>query len=350
MKHTIWKNIPGYPNYEASDAGRVRKKDCVKNLKEFFYGDMKDPYLGVSIKRMDNTWMSIQLHILICLAFHGVPPHPAYIVNHKDGNKLNPLPDNLEWATQSENVIHAYATKLNRCSQHIKVTDLRTGDVINLRSINHFAQHFNLTDSFNKGIMSYNNQPWLGRYRIDLDSDYVQPKNNAWSIDVKDYYTNKVHVSISMMGASRRMGLLRKTIKRRVIIKSLALTNGCVVKSSLDERPWPIYTKQQINKSIADFKMTALKVKRIHSDLDCFDYRTNTLYVAVNFNFIEKELGIARQTVRNVVKRGILKLLTGIVIKRHDDPRSFPTITKEQIDRSISETQNRANGYLKRHK
>ena len=38
------------------------------------------------------------------------------MVNHKDGNKLNNVAENLEWVTHSENDLHAY--KLNLREPH----------------------------------------------------------------------------------------------------------------------------------------------------------------------------------------------------------------------------------------
>ena len=110
MSKVIWKDIPGYPNYQASDEGHIREKDSKRVLNEFFYGLRHTPYLGCSINNK-----SVFVHVLVCLAFHGLPPGPNYEANHKDGDKLNPVPSNLEWMTRSENVIHAYDNKLNKC-------------------------------------------------------------------------------------------------------------------------------------------------------------------------------------------------------------------------------------------
>ena len=49
------------------------------------------------------------LHRLVCEAFHGPPPSGKGDVNHKDHDKLNNHPDNLEWLSRSENMTAAYA-------------------------------------------------------------------------------------------------------------------------------------------------------------------------------------------------------------------------------------------------
>lgn len=47
-------------------------------------------------------------HRLICRAVYG--PSNGRVVNHKDGDKLNNHPDNLEWCSHSENLKHSHSS------------------------------------------------------------------------------------------------------------------------------------------------------------------------------------------------------------------------------------------------
>lgn len=63
------------------------------------------------ILTIDKKQKSFRAHRLVAEAF--IPnPKNLPIVNHIDGNKLNNNVSNLEWVTNSENVIHAYKNNL----------------------------------------------------------------------------------------------------------------------------------------------------------------------------------------------------------------------------------------------
>jgi hypothetical protein len=51
---------------------------------------------------------------LVAKAFFGLPTTDRPQVNHKDGNKQNNRPENLEWVSPSENMRHAHDSGLWR--------------------------------------------------------------------------------------------------------------------------------------------------------------------------------------------------------------------------------------------
>jgi hypothetical protein len=86
------------------------------------------------------TWRgftkSVLINRIVALRFH---PNPNRLpqVNHIDGNKENNAKSNLEWATGSENELHAHRTGLKSgrgsANSNAKLT---AGDVIEIRASN----------------------------------------------------------------------------------------------------------------------------------------------------------------------------------------------------------------------
>ena len=122
----IWRPVKGYEGYyEVSDLARVRSLDRWvasnnKNLPDmvFIPGKImsqhlhKSGYFYIRLQK-DGDRRAFKVHRLVAEAF---VPNPDNLpqVNHKDENKQNNLPSNLEWCTQHYNM--TYGGRLERLS------------------------------------------------------------------------------------------------------------------------------------------------------------------------------------------------------------------------------------------
>ena len=108
----VWRAIPGYPGYQASDLGNIRslartlersartgqlltRKE--KILKPFPIGAQKRRAVHFPGRRI------VKCAVLVLLAFEGPRPSPRHCALHWDDNPLNDRADNLRWGTRSEN-------------------------------------------------------------------------------------------------------------------------------------------------------------------------------------------------------------------------------------------------------
>ena len=97
----IWRDIPGYEGkYQASNLGRIRsqKRGVLKPFKNC------NGYL-IATLTLNGEKVRTGAHRLVALAFLPNPEDKPQI-NHKDGDKENNRPENLEWVTCSENNLH----------------------------------------------------------------------------------------------------------------------------------------------------------------------------------------------------------------------------------------------------
>jgi len=119
----LWKKVsPIYGEYEVSNFGRVRRAKP-KRIKKPTVS--KNGYFVVNLWK-NNRGRVVCVHDLVAEAFIGPKPK-SMCVNHIDGNKLNNVPDNLEYVTKAENTKHAWATGLCNArgenNGHAKLTE-----------------------------------------------------------------------------------------------------------------------------------------------------------------------------------------------------------------------------------
>lgn len=108
-----WKDIEGTGGiYEVSNTGKIRSNNYLGHgsQKELMLAKDKKGYLRVRIY-IGGLRKTIKVHRAVAIAFIPNPENKPE-VNHKDGDKANNCVDNLEWATSSENVKHAYKSGL----------------------------------------------------------------------------------------------------------------------------------------------------------------------------------------------------------------------------------------------
>ncbi len=102
-----WRLISGWPDYEVSNSGRVRRATpsrCRRYPAGYVLkASIRNKYPAVCFPNGKRSFKSFKVATLVCDAFRGPRPSPAHEVAHEDGNKMNSAAINLNWKTKIEN-------------------------------------------------------------------------------------------------------------------------------------------------------------------------------------------------------------------------------------------------------
>lgn len=154
----IWKDVIGFnDSYQVSNLGNVKAKrkitwngkcDCVRKEKPMRLNCKGVGYYMVNLKRNGKIKHCL-VHRLVADAFIPNPKNKP-TVNHIDGNKLNNIVSNLEWATRSEQNIHASKLGLKKFQGiHHSQHKLNDSQVIMIR---HNAKNGNVPKGLDYGV------------------------------------------------------------------------------------------------------------------------------------------------------------------------------------------------------
>lgn len=104
----IWKPAYNFPGYVCSTEGRIKNVRTQRIQKPTQY---KNGCTKVSMYR-DKKRYNVKVHRVIAESFLG--EHPGMDVRHKDEDRSNNRPENLEWCTRSELLKAAYSKRAKR--------------------------------------------------------------------------------------------------------------------------------------------------------------------------------------------------------------------------------------------
>lgn len=119
FEEEIWKDVIGYEGiYKVSNLGRVKSIERTKqnySKRQFVPSCFLKPYISVGYYKVDLSKNRKRKRYFIhrLLGDHFIPnPENKKTINHKNGIKTDYRLENLEWATQSEQMKHALETGL----------------------------------------------------------------------------------------------------------------------------------------------------------------------------------------------------------------------------------------------
>jgi hypothetical protein len=130
METEMWKTIPDYNKYEASNRGKIRNKETMHVMTLHIN---KGGYLITGIKNDAGKQKTVLVHRIIASVFID-NPYNYPTVNHKDHDPTNNHVDNLEYASYSQQNYHSRACPPGKKklvgARSVQRIDLKTGEIL----------------------------------------------------------------------------------------------------------------------------------------------------------------------------------------------------------------------------
>lgn len=127
-----WYPVPGYPRYQVSTHGRMKRIEYTDNLgrtyKEIYIKGRYSNRIGARIVMCNGSCRDFILARVVATTLYGIHIDTKLTVNHIDGNRANNNIGNLELVSREENTRHGHKSGLYARKYCVTVLkDTKTG-------------------------------------------------------------------------------------------------------------------------------------------------------------------------------------------------------------------------------
>jgi hypothetical protein len=207
-------------------------KDTAKILKQV--NNSKDPannYFIVTLVNAEGKRKNTSIHRLMAETFLPNPEKKAH-VNHIDGNKLNNILSNLEWATEKENSRHAVNTGLStydHCKKSVHQYQLNGKYIQSFTSDSEASASTGIAKQ-NISKVTLCKRPNAGGYLWSRNKkDFIDPYEGnpiPKSFTVVDKENNVQEYAISAPGLCKKLDL---TVSPKYLTATIRSKSFCLV-------------------------------------------------------------------------------------------------------------------------
>ncbi len=338
----VWKQVPGFSRYYASDRQRVKflnSKGVVVLVQFREISTSVGTYWMCSATDDDGVVRFKSLHQLVCLAFHGPTPTSIngekWVVNHKDSDKHNCVPNNLEWMTQSENCLHALKEGKRKDNLSMTVFDRQKNVTHTVHSISEAARLTNLQRYEVKNLLTVlRNKTKESRWVITLigNPDKAVLRDSFRAIKVFDYVEDREMSFVTIEAAMYCTSVGTSTIRLRLDRKNISLLAGYVFKCYDDNLPWPVFSYEEATAS-RDSYFLKKETQTKNDIVQVKNYVDGTIHEFTKYKEVASYTGLSKRTVSRTICAGT-KLIRGYGIRlKTKDP--FPVFHPLQVEKSL---------------
>ena len=210
--------IPEFPKYAVSEDKRFINIETGERVSVKDVGSDNKRYPAISLYHpFYRCYKSRLVHLLVAITWVENDDYLARpLVNHKDGDKSNYRANNLEWASYSENIIHAYESGLRTDNHPVKVYDKVKKEVAIYRSV---------TEAFKS--MGLNARANL-EHRFKEGNGVLIAKKRY---EIK-YLKDESPFMLASMSVEKALQLISKSFRRGRTYEAVNLDNGKTVIGS----------------------------------------------------------------------------------------------------------------------